>query len=260
MRRDKGAERGARPGRHPRAAAKFLASGDTALIVEFGRSVDPTVSELVLALAQRVEAAAIAGVVEVVPTFRSLMVHYDPLALTQAALKRAVHTMLDGLRGSTRGGRHWLIPTCYEESVGLDLAEVAARTGLTVPALVALHSGANFRVYMMGFLPGFPYLGGLPHALALPRRETPRVRVPRGSVAIAMEMTCIYPLESPGGWHVLGRTPAALFDLRRDPPVPLAAGDTVAFQPISLSEYDRLTAEAAAGGLAMRASPNPEPS
>jgi len=224
VRRDKGAERGARPGRDPRAAFKFLASGDTALVVEFGRSVDPTVSELVLALAQRVEAAAIAGVVEVVPTFRSLMVHYDPLALTQAALKRAVRTMLDGLRGSTRGGRHWLIPTCYEES-----------------------------------LPGFPYLGGLPGALELPRRETPRLRVPRGSVAIAMDMTCIYTLESPGGWHVLGRTPAALFDLRRDPPAPLAAGDTVTFQPISLREYDRLAAEAAAGGLAMRALPNPEP-
>jgi len=257
VRRDKGAERGARPGRHPRAAAKFLASGDTALIVEFGRSVDPTVSELVLALAQRVEAAAIAGVVEVVPTFRSLMVHYDPLALTQAALKRAVHTMLDGLRGSTRGGRHWLIPTCYEESVGLDLAEVAARTGLTVPALVAMHSAASFRVYMMGFLPGFPYLGGLPGALELPRRETPRLRVPRGSVAIAMDMTCIYTLESPGGWHVLGRTPAALFDLRRDPPASLAAGDTVTFHPISLREYERLAAEAAAGGLAMRAFAQP---
>ena len=259
MRRDKGAQQGTRPGRDPGAAAKFLASGDTALVVEFGRSVDPTVSELVLALAQRVEAAAIAGVVEVVPTFRSLMVHYDPLALTQAALKRAIRPMLDGLRGSTRGGRHWLIPTCYEESVGLDLAEVAARTGLTVPALVAMHSAASFRVYMMGFLPGFPYLGGLPGALELPRRETPRLRVPRGSVAIAMDMTCIYTLESPGGWHVLGRTPAALFDLRRDPPASLAAGDTVTFHPISLREYERLAAEAAAGGLAMRALPNPEP-
>ena len=258
MRRERNAE-GAHPDAEHIVPAKFLASGDAALIVEFGRSVDPTVSELVLALAQRVEAAAIAGVVEVVPTFRSLMVHYDPLALTQAALKRAVRTMLDGLRGSTRGGRHWLIPICYEESLGLDLAEVAARTGLTVPALVAMHSAASFRVYMMGFLPGFPYLGGLPGALELPRRETPRLRVPRGSVAIAMDMTCIYTLESPGGWHVLGRTPAALFDLRRDPPAPLAAGDAVTFQPISLREYDRLAAEAAAGGLAMRALPNPEP-
>jgi inhibitor of KinA len=259
VRRERGAEGGARRGGSPRAAAKFLACGDTALVVEFGRSVDSTVSELVLALARRIEAAALAGVVEVVPTFRSLMVHYDPQALTQAALRRALRPMLRGLKGSTRGGRHWLIPTCYDESVGLDLAEVAARAGLTVPALVALHSGANFRVYMMGFLPGFPYLGGLPNALELPRRQTPRLRVPRGSVAIAMDMTCIYTLESPGGWHVLGRTPAALFDLRRDPPAPLAAGDSVAFEPISLREYERLAAEAAAGGLAMRLSPNPGP-
>jgi len=258
VRRERSAE-GAHPDADDCIPAKFLASADTALVVEFGRSVDPTLSGLVLALAQRVEAAAIAGVVEVVPTFRSLMVNYDPLALTHTALQSALLPMLRGLEGSTRSGRHWLIPTCYDESVGLDLAEVAARTGLTVPALVALHSAATFRVYMMGFLPGFPYLGGLPHALELPRRETPRLRVPRGSVAIALDMTCIYSLESPGGWHVLGRTPAALFDLRRDPPAPLTAGDTVAFQPISPREYERLTAEAAGGGLAMRASPSPEP-
>jgi KipI family sensor histidine kinase inhibitor len=252
-----GANRGARG--DGLVEPKFLASGDTALIVEFGRTVDPTLSGLVLALAQRVEAAAIPGVAEVVPTFRSLMVHYDPLALTQAELKRALLPMLRGLEGTARSGRHWLIPTCYDESVGLDLAEVAARTGLSVPALVSLHSETRFRIYMMGFLPGFPYLGGLPRALELPRRETPRLRVPRGSVAIAMDMTCIYTLESPGGWHVLGRTPAALFDLRRNPPAPLTAGDSVSFQPIALGEYHRLAAETAAGGLGMRALPDPEP-
>src|SRR5262249_51194315 len=151
--------------------------------------------------------------------------------------------------------RHWVIPTCYHESLGLDLGAVAARTGLNVPALVALHSATTFHVYMLGFLPGFPYLGGLPKALQLPRRETPRLKLPPGSVAIAMDMTCIYTLESPGGWHVLGRTPVVLFDLRRDPPAALAAGDKVAFEPISLEQYRRLSATAAASGLPPRPQP-----
>src|SRR5262249_11695605 len=214
--------------------------GDTALIIEFGERVDASLSGLVLALAEQVEMAAIAGVVAVVPTFRSLMVHYDPLALTQKALKRALAPLLVGLGRSAGSGRRWRIPTCYDESVGLDLCAVAARTGLSVRQLVELHSATTFHVYMMGFLPGFPYLGDLPKEIALPRRETPRLRVPRGSVAIAMAMSCIYSLESPGGWHVLGRTPVPLWDVRRNPPAALAAGDKVLLQPISLAEYERL--------------------
>ena len=228
-------------------AIRFLASGDTALVVEFGDAVDATLSALVLALARRIDAAALPGVIEAVPTFRSLIVHYDPLVVTQAELRRAVAPMLGSLRGSERAGRRFLLPTCYDASVGLDLAEVAARTGLTIAELVARHTATAFRVYMTGFLPGFPYLGGLPKELCLPRRPTPRLAVPRGSVAIAMEMTCIYSLESPGGWHVLGRTPVSLFDLGRDPPALLAAGDTVSFVPISLEEYRGL----AAGGPAL---------
>jgi KipI family sensor histidine kinase inhibitor len=218
-------------------------------VVEFGDHVNAETSGLVLALGQRVGDAALPGVLEIVPTFRSLMVHYDPLAITHAALRAALMPLVCGLAPSTSGGRRWVIPTCYDASVGLDLAEVAARTGLSVPELVALHSATTFRVCMIGFLPGFPYLGGLPKALQLPRRTTPRLKVPPGSVAIAMDMACVYTLESPGGWHVLGRTPIMLFDLRRDPPVPLAVGDRVAFEPIALDEYWRLQAAAAADGL-----------
>ena len=235
-----------------RVPPQFLHSGDTALVVEFGDRIDAETNGLVLAFGQRVGAAALPGVVEIVPTFRSLMVHYDPLLVTHAALRAALVPLLGGLAPGEHGGRRWVIPTCYDESVGLDLAEVAARTGLSVSELVALHSGTTFRVYMMGFLPGFPYLGGLPPALQLPRRETPRLKVPPGSVAIAMAMTCVYTLESPGGWHVLGRTPVGLFDLRRDPPTALAAGDQVTFEPISLEEYRRLQAAAAADGLPPR--------
>jgi|SRR5581483_4345277 len=228
---------------------RFLAAGDTALVVEFGDRVDAAISGLVLALASRLAEAAIPGVVEAVPTFRSLMVHYDPLRLPQADLRRRLEPLLEGLVARESAGRRWRIPACYDESVALDLAEVAQRVGLGVSDVVARHSATTFHVYMMGFLPGFPYLGGLPEELELPRRENPRIRVPAGSVAVAMAMTCIYTLESPGGWHVLARTPAPLWDMRRSPPALLAAGDTVRFAPVSLREYERMLAQAAAGEL-----------
>ena len=228
---------------------RYLHSGDTALVVEFGQHIDARVSGLVLALAQRVAGSAIPGVVELVPTFRSLMVHYDPLQLTQQALKARLAPMMESLEAAEQEGRHWRIPTCYDESVGLDLAEVAQRTGMTVPQVIERHSTTTYHVYMVGFLPGFPYLGGLPKELELPRRENPRVKVPQGSIAIAMAMTGVYTLESPGGWHILGRTPVPLWDINRDPPAPIAAGDKVMFQPIPLDRYEALLRQADAGDL-----------
>lgn len=228
---------------------RFLHAGDTALVVEFGDRVDQGLSGLVLALAHRLEAAAVPGVVETVPTFRSLMVHYDPLRLPQAELTRRLAPLLVDLEAGDSAGRRWRIPTCYHESLGLDLADVAQRIGLPVDQVVERHSATTFHVYMMGFLPGLPYLGGLPPEFNLPRRENPRIKVPSGAVAVAMAMTVIYPLESPGGWHILARTPTPLWDMRCDPPTLLAAGDKVIFEPVSLSEYDSLRARAAAGEL-----------
>lgn len=240
---------------------RFLHGGDTALVVEFGDRIDGGLSGLVLALARRLEGAAIPGVVETVPTFRSLMVHYDPLRLKQAELKRRLAPLVEGLEAAESAGRRWRIPACYDESMGLDLADVAQRTGLSVSQVVERHSATTFHVYMMGFLPGLPYLGGLPPEFNLPRRENPRIRLPSGSIAVAMAMTVIYPLESPGGWHILARTPVPLWDMRRDPPALLAAGDKVKFEPVSLPEYEALLASAAAGdlGLAPDGQPAREP-
>ena len=229
--------------------ARFLSGGDTALVVEFGDRVDQHLSGLVLGLARRLEDAAIPGVVEAVPTFRSLLVHYDPLRLKQAELKRRLAPLLDGLEAAESAGRRWRIPVCYDPSLGLDLADVAGRTGLTAGEVAERHSGAVHHVYMMGFLPGLPYLGGLPPEFELPRRENPRIKVPSGAVAVAMAMTVFYPLESPGGWHILARTPVPLWDMRRNPPSLLAAGDKVVFRPVSLREYETLLARAAAGDL-----------
>ncbi len=232
---------------HITPAARFLPSGDTALVVEFGDRIDRRVSALVLTLAERLEAAAIPGVVEVVPTFRSLMVHYEPLLLPHAQLREHLAPLIEGIAATERDGRHWRLPACYDESVGPDLTDVADRTGLSVRQVIERHSAMTFHVYMMGFLPGFPYLGDLPPELELPRRKSPRIKVPAGSIAIAMTMTSIYSLESPGGWNLIGRTPVPLWHLQRDPPVLLAAGDKVTFKPISLREFEALATKIAAG-------------
>jgi KipI family sensor histidine kinase inhibitor len=228
-------------------AARLLPCGDTALAVELGDRVDRRVSALVLALAERLTAAAIAGVVEVVPTFRSLMIHYDPLTVSHAALKAQLAPLLSGLSAAEGSGRRWRIPVCYHDSTAPDLAEIAARTGLPAARVVEAHSAVAYHVYMMGFLPGHPYMGDLPRELVLPRRESPRTSVPAGSVSIATTLSAIYPLECPGGWHLIGRTPVLLWDRRRERPVLLAAGDQVLFQPVSLGDYQALASRSAAG-------------
>lgn len=232
-----------------RQGARFLPCGDTALCVEFGDRIDRRVSALVMALAQKVEAAAISGVVELVPTFRSLLIHYDPSALQQADLRARLEPLLAGLKPAEASSRLWRLPACYDPSVAPDLAEVAERTRLSPQQVVERHSAVTYHVYMVGFLPGYPYMGDLPPELALPRRENPRTHVPAGSIAIATTQTAVYALESPGGWHLIGRTPAPLWNVQREPPVLLGPGDKVRFEPVSLREYEALLAKSDAGAL-----------
>jgi inhibitor of KinA len=228
---------------------RLLPNGDTALAVEFGERIDRATSERVLALHDRLARAALPGVVELLPTFRSLMVHYDPVRTSGTALARAIEPLLDGLEGVRPAARRWTLPVCYDPAFALDLEEVAARTSLTPAEVIEHHSATTYHVYMIGFLPGYPYMGDLPQRLALPRRENPRTQVPAGSVAIATTMTAVYTLASPGGWHILGRTPVPLWSRRRNPPAVLAPGDKVRFAPIDIAEFERLASEAAAGGL-----------
>ena len=230
-------------------SVRLLSNGDTALTVEFGERIDRATSERVLALHDRLARAALPGVVELLPTFRSLMVHYDPLRTSHAEVVRRIHPLLDALEGVSPVARRWTIPVCYEPAFALDLEEVATRTGLTPAEVVEHHSTTTYHVYMIGFLPGYPYMGDLPARLALPRRENPRTQVPAGSVAIATTMTAVYTLQSPGGWHILGRTPASLWSRRRTPPAVLAPGDKVRFAPIGMDEFTRLAKQAEAGEL-----------
>lgn len=225
---------------------RFLACGDTAVTVEFGERIDRVVNEAVLRLDAFVRAANLPGVVETVPTFRSLTVHYDPLATDNAALIPAIEKLIDGGRGETKQSKRWRVPACYATSHAPDLAEVAHRTGLSADEIVRLHSGTRFHIYMLGFAPGYPYMGDLPEAMVLPRRTDPRTRVPAGSIAIAAGMTAVYPVESPGGWHLIGATPIRLFDPRWPQPALFTPGDTVRFEPISTREFDAIRAAVAA--------------
>lgn len=220
---------------------RFLCAGDTALVVEFGERIDRALSDRVLRLAARLRATQLPGVVETVPTYRSLMVHYDPLRTDRESLERGLVALLeDDTTGADTGGRLWRVPACYEGAHAPDLEDVALRTGLCVAEVVRLHTETLFHVYMIGFVPGYPYMGDLPEALVLPRRADPRIRVPAGSIAIASTMTAIYPLESPGGWHLIGSTPVRIFDPLRPRPALFCPGDKLRFEPVDGARFEQI--------------------
>ncbi len=211
--------------------------GDTGFSVEFGEGIDRGINAMVMALHAALAETRPAGVVETVPSFRALLVQYDPLVTSRADLEGHVRGLLDGLKPQQRAGRLWRLPVCYAEDFGLDLAETADRCKVTTDQVIAIHTGGRYFVYMLGFMPGLAYMGGLDAALHLPRRSSPRTKVPQGSVAIAESMTTIYPWESPGGWHLLGRTPLRLFDASRAEPILLGAGDEVTYFAVSTDDY-----------------------
>ena len=233
------------------SAYMLLPAGDTALVVEFGDRIDRRLNDLVLALAKRLHDARIEGIVEILPTFRSLMVQYEPLLISPTQLGRKIGMLIDGLRTTNAASRQWRLPVCYDTQLAPDLEDVAARTNLSAAQVIERHSAIAYHVYMLGFLPGQAYLGDLPAELALPRRETPRMKIPAGSLAMATTMTCVFPLETPCGWHLIGRSPVRLWDNESGSMPLLAPGDKVTFAPISLREYENLLARAADGQSAI---------
>jgi len=218
------------------------------MVVEFGEGIDAETNARVRLLHHALRDDAHAGIVETVPTYRSLMVHYDPLVLFGDALEDLLLTAAGRLPEQIREQvRTVEIPVRYGGEAGPDLAEVAAIAGLDQQAVVDLHAGGDYVVFMLGFMPGFPYLGGLPPGIATPRLATPRTAVPAGSVGIAGAQTGIYPSESPGGWRLIGRTPVRLFDPLQSPPALLEAGDHVRFVPVGQTDYDAIAREVEAG-------------
>jgi KipI family sensor histidine kinase inhibitor len=235
-------------------SVRYLDCGDTAFSVEFGSTIAPDINARVMGLHARIAAERAAGrlpgVVETVPSMRALMVCYDPLATSRAALQPAIESLVSGGLEAAAATRTLSIPCCYDDpDFAPDLPEVAQRTGLAVEDVIARHLASDFHVYVLGFMPGLAYIVGLAKALELPRRSQPRVHVPRSSVGIAMNMTTIYPFDSPGGWHLVGRTPLRMFDPRRPQPVLLAPGDVLRFRRVGRAEHDAIAAQAEAGTL-----------
>jgi KipI family sensor histidine kinase inhibitor len=233
---------------------RILNSGDTAFTIEFGNAINPAVQAAVDALDHAIARAhadgEIPGLIETVPTFRSLTVIYDPLLTHRAALLASITPLAQSANpASNAPPRVWRLPACYTGDAGPDLDDTARALDLTTTELVALHAQTDYVVYMLGFLPGFPFMGDLPDTLRLPRRTEPRVRVPAGSIAIAAGLTAIYPWESPGGWHLLGRCPVPLFNPARSRPALLQAGDHVRFEPVSTTECERIERASASGEI-----------
>ncbi|WP_142850197.1 5-oxoprolinase subunit PxpB [Telmatospirillum sp. J64-1] len=231
---------------HP-STPRFLDAGDGHLVCEFGQDVSEEINLKVVALARAVSAARLAGVQEVLPTYRSLLLRYDPLAVEREALVAAIAPLAAATEAQGKAARRWHVPVAYGGKHGEDLEDVARQHGLTTDEVIALHSGASFRVFMIGFAPGFTYLGGLPESLHTPRRQSPRMMTPAGSISIGGKQAAVASIPTPSGWNLLGRTPVRAFDPRRNHPVLFAAGDFVSFHAISPAEFDRLSALAEKG-------------
>lgn len=231
--------------------------GDSAFTIEFGNTVDPALQARVEGLDRAIASArtmeglnGLNGLVETVPTFRSLTLIYDPLETDRDRLLDAVLPLAgkaDPVPPSAV--RHWLLPACYDEGAAPDLVATTRTLKLDAGELASMHANTEYLVYMLGFLPGFAFMGDLPEALRLPRRSEPRTRVPAGSIAIAAGLTAVYPWESPGGWHLIGQCPVPLFDPMRSTPALLRAGDQVRFDPVGTAEHARLKAAIAAGEI-----------
>lgn len=222
---------------------RFLKNGDQAITMELGNAVDEKINRRVTAVCDQILRQNVQGIVDVIPTFRSLTICYEPGQIREWKikwlLKRAYRKS-----GNAQAERKRVIciPVCYGGEYGPDLKDVAALHGLTEQEVIERHSGRDYLIYMLGFLPGFPYLGGMDEQLVTPRLDSPRVRIEPGSVGIGGQQTGIYPMASPGGWRLIGRTPVTLYDSAVEDSVPYKAGDYIRFVPITEAQYEQILA------------------
>jgi len=229
---------------------KILHAGDSCIIVEFENSIDRKTNARVQALRETIEKKPFRGFIETIPAYRSLAISFDPLLapddLDKLLLRLAQNA---GNAHKEEEIRRLLVaPTCYEGDFAPDIEKIAANAGISIDEVIRRHSAGDYYCYMLGFLPGFPYLGGMEPSLSTPRLETPREKIPAGSVAIGGNQTGIYPIDSPGGWNLIGKTPLRLFDPTRNPAILLEAGMWVRFLPIDMAEFRRQETLAALPG------------
>jgi KipI family sensor histidine kinase inhibitor len=227
------------------SSVRILPLGDSAWTVEFGNEISPQLNSKVQGYAAQLQEAQSQGhfpeIIEVLPTFRSVTVYINPLLGDPVSLPKRLLDAAEHIQAKSMSGRRWAIPVCFGGEFGEDLEDVAKHAGLSTEQVIEQMLAATFKVYLLGFMPGFPFMGGLPEALSIPRLSTPRQKVPARTVAIAGVMGAIYPWESPGGWRLLGRTPIPLFDIQNvESPTLLSPGDEVVWRVIGLDEFSQI--------------------
>ncbi|MBE5924957.1 MAG: 5-oxoprolinase subunit PxpB [Lachnospiraceae bacterium] len=220
---------------------RFLPAGDEALIVEFGMEIDDEINRKVQRLADFIRSQNISGIRELLPTFRSLMIFYNSNVISYKKLIGEIkHFKNDKDEGVAEKKKILCVPCCYGSDYGPDLKEMSSRLGMSTEEIIKLHSQSDYKIYMLGFLPGFTYLGGLDKRIHMPRLDTPRTSIPAGSVGIGGNQTGVYPVASPGGWWLIGNTPIEFYNPQREMPVLCNAGEYIRFIPISISDYESI--------------------
>ncbi len=217
---------------------KIVPEGDSSLLVVFDQTICPEVNQKIAAAAKLIKAQQISGIIDMIPTYCSLLINYNPLVMSYEALRERVESIVH-MESRNEGGRKkvWKIPVVYGGVYGPDLETIAEHAGLSEEEVIKIHSGRDYLIYMLGFLPGFTYLGGLDERIHTPRLAAPRVRIPAGSVGIGGSQTGIYPMDSPGGWQLMGMTPVKTYDASREVPILVEAGDYIRFIPVAEEEY-----------------------
>lgn len=236
---------------------RFLLTGDTSLCAEFGNEISEEINAKIRGFNILLKESKLPGIVETIPTYRSLMIHYDPGKISYKGLVKKLEALSEKLDTVVIPPSEVLeIPVLYGgEEMGPDLKFVAEHAGISEEEAIKLHSEPEYLIYMLGFTPGFTYLGGLNDKLETPRLKTPRVRIPAGSVGIAGKQTGTYPIDSPGGWQLIGRTPVKMYDPDRAEPILPKAGQYIKFRPIDRAEYDKIAKEVEAGTYECRRYP-----
>lgn len=233
--------------------AKILTAGDSSLLIQFDSIIDPAVNARIAATVQLMREQQIEGVVDIIPAFCSLLINYDPRVISYDEMKTRMEKILSvEVAAGERRKKIYEIPVCYGGEYGPDLNTIAEHAGLTPAEVIDIHTSADYLIYMLGFLPGFTYLGGLDERIHTPRLANPRVRIPAGSVGIGGSQTGIYPMDSPGGWQLMGMTPVKTYDPNREIPILVEAGDYIRFVAVDEQEYEKIRVQVAQGTYQVR--------
>ena len=221
---------------------QILIEGDSSVLIVFGDRISPETNQRITSTVQLIREQRIEGIVDMIPAFVSLLINYNPLVISYDALKKRLEKILQvETKASETVKRVFEIPVCYGGEYGPDLKNIADHAGLSEEEVISIHTSCDYLIYMLGFLPGFCYLGGLDERIHTPRLDTPRLKIPAGSVGIGGSQTGIYPMDSPGGWQLMGKTPVKTYDPQRETPILVQAGEYIRFVRIDEDEFRRIS-------------------